>query len=692
MKKFTCLYEYEPEYWIPESPVEIIKGALLKLNDELNHSKLLLQLKLCNNYTKTITSVHIIVKCFDDVNNYLYEFKYAYQDLNIYPQSTFGENVPVWIDNEKTRKVVVEVEFVKINQNVINVLGFEKKNISKRKEIKELDPDLLNELNRISLEKFGNNKIITYMPQRIDNEFWICCCGKINSNSTNVCKRCALNFKNQIDIINASYLTQSLNTYKQKLNEQLLEQKRKKKIILKFVVCIIFILLLSTGGYFFITKGAPYITYTIGKNNFENGEYQMCINNLENLLDYKDSKSFYTEACYLEGIKYIEKKDYKKALELLNKLDNYKDSNLHINKAKYIWAEELFFNGNYGETINILENITTISENELLQSSYKNYADTLMNNKNYEKALSYYEEIKSYMDVNSDIIECNYLIGVKYFSNNEYEQAQKYFESVASYKNSKEYLQQIYYNLAIEYEKRFDYDMAISNYEKSNNFKDSKEKIIVCKYYLANKYFEDKNYVRAQEIYSNLNYKDSNQKVTMCKYHRANQLLENKKYSEALKIYNEIKSYDNSEEKAKECKYQIAISNMYAGEWKNAQKSFKELSGYKDASKYITEIDIALKWAGKWHLYQHINYNILQSVYEPYQKYTWYIEIDYINKTLYSTRGMGSQFSSTGGQAKTYDATFTSNSVTANNKTYELLHDGTIKCIENNNSYYIYKK
>ena len=692
--KYKKLMEYVPDEWTPQSPIEVVKGAILMDTEKNENKNLLLQLKLCNNSLEKINSVHINILCYDDLMNFISEEQYAYQDLNVNPLDTFGEKVPIWLSNSKIRNVKVNINKVMfLNKKIIDVTTMEsikKPNIT---QITNLPKELYNELLRIQDDKFGINKNILALPEQIKNDFWICTCGKINLINVNQCRRCGINKKLQFAVINLNYLQESYNQHKVKLEEEQKikkeKAKKRKSIIIKLTITIIVLIIL----YVTIVYGIPKFKFILAEKELANKNYIETQNILAEMLDYNGAKDLYTEATYEYGKQLKEVANYEGAMQQFETIKHYKDVDLMISEITVTYAEELMKNKEYEKVISTLQNENSEKSIELIKEARYNYANEKLKLSEYNIALEIYNTISGDFDVTEQIKECTYQIGLLYKKDGKYEEALACFQQNSSYKDSINYIQEIYYNIALEKMEANNFESAMEYFNKTSGYGKSREKIIKCKYNLAKNYISNGNYTKAQQLLNTISYKDSSNLLKECNYQIATSKLKNKDYSNALSEFKKIGDYKESLSNQKECTYQLAIINMKNSKLDEARKAFVNLAGYKESSTYINDIDIAKKWSGRWNVKYYYSYGILNSIYEPYGDiHGWYIEIDYINKSLYTTRGYGNQFSSTGGKAMTYQAIFSDNYVTANNETYILQLDGTLKQVNDSYSYYIYQK
>jgi len=228
--RYTNIRYIDLNYWFKEWPVEIINGSLLY---DVVCDNVVLQLKICNISNENISSAYISVECFDDAGDPINEndntVKYSYQDLDVKPNNTFGDNVAVPLINKNVRKVNIHVEKVVYKNGDIKKIDIEDtvNKIPERTKIDILGNVLIEELNRIKLEE--NPYSIEFIPKVVEGVGWICGCGRLNNSSALNCCRCGRDKADQFKIINKEYLEKSYNDYQIYQEEMELSKTGKTK-------------------------------------------------------------------------------------------------------------------------------------------------------------------------------------------------------------------------------------------------------------------------------------------------------------------------------------------------------------------------------------------------------------------------------------------------------------------------------
>ena len=458
--RYKKLTDYFPLEWIPNSPVEIIKGAILL--DQVEN-KVILQLKLCNNSDKIITSVHLQVKCYDETGEAVHEhdndINYAYQDLNIPPYTTFGDQQPILLVGQKARKV--DITFIKVmfaDGNIIPIDGhFQVRKYPNLKELDYLGNELTEELSRIITESNQFEKSI--IPQTFDDGTWACSCGKLNLEYLPICERCRREKNWQFEKINIIYLQESLDEYKKQLaaqqqereklhayeqNERIIAKKKKQRKIIKAVSVTALICAIAYSGYLI---AAPRIQFTLANQKLENGSYEEAKAAFLELGNYKNAEDMVKESDYQLAIANREKGEFTDSITTFSQLQDYRDSSEQMVESSYQYASHLNADKDYEEAAAQFEQIKSYkdSKDRYNESLYKSGLAS-MKSGHYDKALTSLEKVKGYKDSKDRMAECKYQIAQHLsFSNKkeELELARTMFKQLGGYNDSAKHIQRL---------------------------------------------------------------------------------------------------------------------------------------------------------------------------------------------------------------------------------------------------------
>lgn len=151
-----------------------------------------------------------------------------------------------------------------------------------------------------------------------------------------------------------------------------------------------------------------------------------------------------------------------------------------------------------------------------------NAAVALLNDGNYEEAISAFEALDGYKDSDDKILECSYNRAISFMDEREYEKAIFAFKKLNGYKDSSKYIsdcqsavQDIAYNNALKLMNTEEYEDAVNEFKKLGDYKDCKALIIEASKIIASQYETAGNTEKAISWYESLG---DTEKVKSLKY------------------------------------------------------------------------------------------------------------------------------------------------------------------------------
>ena len=352
-KKLSDLY-VNFEYM--ESDIQLEKGALL-LNDST--SEIIAQLRFCNYSSSKLKSLYIAVEKYDDTGAVLDEgerTQFAYLDLSISKNQTFGDNVAVVLDNVLTRNIKVYLIKYKRDEEVINVENSEIYDYGEdMSQIKMLANEHAELFDKYYPDIKTSYTKVCY-PLDLGN-IWFCSCGKFNHNS-DICVCCGLNKNEQIEILTRKNAYMLSDREKQKTEEIRksadIRSKKQKKIW--FVVTLVIVIVVTIVGV------------VIAINN--NGNIEV---------DNEPTTAVITKSSTTEA--------YKETLEIMNCNYSYNSKNYD-----YVIESEIKNNGDYTLYDIVVEFIVYDTSGKELPINIEYTIDKINPNKTYtlRKELTYY--------------------------------------------------------------------------------------------------------------------------------------------------------------------------------------------------------------------------------------------------------------------------------------------------------------
>lgn len=331
MADFKKLSEICTDFEYVGCYIQLEKGALL-LNESNND--VIVQLKFCNYSKEILESLYISIEQYDDTDMLLdggKQVEFAYLDLNIGQNVTFGDNKAIVMNNKKTRRVKVHINKYKLNTTIVDIkeetICWYGKYLCDVKEI-SVDDSIMFDNNNVDLVT-GYKK--TNYPLDLGDD-WFCSCGKFNYHN-NICVRCGLNKKLQFNRITEEAVKTAIYDEKEKINKQneIKSKRRKKRMI---TVCVISILIGVIICLSFALKMIiiPTIEYNKAEKFINDGKYEEAINILEQLKNYNDSQEKLKEAKFQYAKQLVDEGFYQEAKIIFGGLNNYKNSDIEAKK------------------------------------------------------------------------------------------------------------------------------------------------------------------------------------------------------------------------------------------------------------------------------------------------------------------------------------------------------------------------
>jgi hypothetical protein len=227
--------------YLEGSPVVVSAAVLL---DDMQIGKVLAQVKFRSIISKTIIAVIVDFYCYD-INNVQLEglLGFQYLDLSANRGTYFGEKIPVYLPDSRTRKVTIVVREVLFADNAKYALA---------------QPVLWETLpsQHSLIEALGNQGLVEQYIRETNpqakleplhhQDLWMCCCGEINHQAEEKCVHCSLPEKRVFATLDQDKLKAGLSSYKalvlKKQQQQAREaSQRKKKVVLIIVLGLLLI-------------------------------------------------------------------------------------------------------------------------------------------------------------------------------------------------------------------------------------------------------------------------------------------------------------------------------------------------------------------------------------------------------------------------------------------------------------------
>ena len=210
-----------------------------------------------------------------------------------------------------------------------------------------------------------------------------------------------------------------------------------------------------------------------------------------------------------------------------------------------------------------------------------NKAKDLVNNGQYDQAITIYKELGDYKDCALLISAAKYSKAEDLLASGEFDAAEKTFWELGGYKDSSSRILETKYTQAEYYYNLSEFDIAISIYTELGEYSDCQEKLRQSHIGLSNKAFESNDFLTAicemrEANPENLEYIDN------CYYKNAEKLISEEKYQEAIDSLTEIKKME-CQDLLLSTKYSLGLQLLDKKNYSEAEIVFSKIE-YEDSN------------------------------------------------------------------------------------------------------------
>lgn len=380
---------------------------------------------------QSVQSIKYTISCFDSFGEPVTyqesnEVRNILQELNVKPRQHFGKGNLVSLPNHlDTRDAVVTITEILFNDESVwkdeenNLLNIQVDKISDKNEL-------------ACLQSTAGKDAICYPI--IQEDLWICICGRVNHSHSEICVRCNREFKyiteqfTDKDIVQNKI--QEIEDQKRKEEELRLEReqirkeeeekrkaleeeirqeeirkqteliivkKKKQKKMIMITACMICV---SIMGVVLVRSVIRAQTYTQAMKYMQQDQFDKALSNLSNVPEYKDAKEKMKEAHYQYALNLLNQKEYTKSLTEFEKVLDYSDSKVRVKEVHYLYALDL------------------------------------LREKAYNKSLEEFQKVLNYKDVKEKIKDVYYQQGIEYLKSKQWKSSMNSFSQVKGYKNT----------------------------------------------------------------------------------------------------------------------------------------------------------------------------------------------------------------------------------------------------------------
>ena len=333
-----------------------------------------------------------------------------------------------------------------------------------------------------------------------------------------------------------------------------------------------------------ITETKKRIAYTNAQTDFADGDLLSAYNGFVAAGNYQDAaKQAIMIDNYLSATNLLEEKNYAVARIKFKALVPYLDSAEKLeecNQILYAANQKLLESGNIAGAYKGFQSISDYADSAeittKIESDYQ-AAQALLEQQEYDKAISAFIALKNYADSETMAVESQYQKACSLQSQGKYEDAIPLFHAIASYRNSSEMENICKYQIAEALLSSQEIDAAITAFE-AFDYKDSADRAKSIRYEQAMSLWQAGDLeAAARHLVILGEYKDAAEKLVQVSTALADRALEEKDYATALIAYQRLEQTD--EIKAKE--YSLAQMCYNEGNYAEATAAYETLGQYE---------------------------------------------------------------------------------------------------------------
>ncbi len=465
---------------------------------------------------------------------------------------------------------------------------------------------------------------------------WMCVCGRPNSASEDICRRCGRQKREVFTRFNEATVekvifehenameekarrerAQALKEAEEKEALRLKKRRRRRRIIWSSAgtVCV---LVLGFGAYF---HAVPFYRYYTASRQLENGVYATAKSGFDALaaqcgrrslpiripaigldVDLLDISLYYSSAELSKECVYRQAGDMlrtgtvpalKTAQDDFDALGAYRDSASMAQEARYQRAALLLASRQYESAAALYDEIASYRDAyERRQEAVYQWAEQDLEALSYDGAREKFLSLGQYSDAERKASMCLYLPGQAALEAGEYLKAIELFSQLApEFENTAARLQQAHYGAANMYFEQADYETAAEYYLLAGDYLDSYTQATACLYEPACVLMEEGAYSQAKEMFDKIPaYRDAQEKSYQCSTEMGRIAMEAGDYEGARELLAVATEYEAAQELWLECTYLPAVALQEIGDADGAEALLETIAGYKDSEERLNEI------------------------------------------------------------------------------------------------------
>ena len=321
--RYEELFKTNEALFYKNSPILLEAYGLYK---DITDGRIICQLKFKNIGENIIKACKVFIDEFEiDGTNLNVRTEYSFLDLHCSNNDVFGAKIPIFLNNNKTRKISIRLNNIVFeNYDVVDLKDSLPETVVKQSDYIDYYGE---EKAKVFKDEVGDS--VKYVPVQT-NDYFVCTCGTVNSLKAKFCSNCGLDIGELIDISKDDYLQNELDKRiererkekeeKERI-EKIKEQKRKareikikkeeleraerekkdqelatirsernKRIAKRIMLILVIVSIITGSGYMLNIYIKKIDRYNTAVNQFSNGQYIESIKNFNEIIGFKDSE------------------------------------------------------------------------------------------------------------------------------------------------------------------------------------------------------------------------------------------------------------------------------------------------------------------------------------------------------------------------------------------------------------------
>lgn len=349
-ERYTRLYTLPANLYVPESPVVIAAGALLKDNQS---GRVLTQLKFRSISDKVINAVKVLIIGYDMSKEEVCREEHQYLDLNVSRNGVWGAKEAIPLPERSVRSFFVHVLAVHYSDGshyFAEEQSWMPLPVQQPLSSRLFDGELVKQY------RLDTTKKSEYVPLEV-RDLWLCSCGEINRRGES-CHSCGQEFGTLKSLLNVELLREEKSERLKKEAQDAAEAEvfranNAKRLKIALLIFVPIIIIAAVVLFLFTRSSRLDNAYDMAQVLLDAGKYSEAADAFDELGNYRDAADKASSArasaqdisAYEKAGKMLENGRYDDAYTTFVSMGDYRDSAELAKESLYRKALELIEDG-----------------------------------------------------------------------------------------------------------------------------------------------------------------------------------------------------------------------------------------------------------------------------------------------------------------------------------------------------------